>query len=423
MLELTPTSGAAHTPAAPRGPSSLRVLLVYRHYASSFVYYPWMLARAGLVVDVVTTRNHPIWRSKHVRRVHAVASTDDAFREAIAGRLAAGNYALLLLMDEPSRTLVYRGALDPVIERHLPVPRESDLVEAFSDKERFQAWCERHGIPTPQTCGVETESEAVACARAWNYPIVLKGVAGMGGKAVRICRSASELSAAFGELSASGGRVLAQRFIAGAIGSTSFVALQGEMSAWTASEKFISVAKGLGPSAVRRIRTDPVLGELAAKIAAEGKITGITGFDWMEAGPGEFLVIDPHFGRCTPPAAISHLAGVDVGAAVRDLLEGTGRKQAPRGSGKIVVMFPQMLELALQGGLWKLVTRANPLSSRVHYDFGPRSEWALSLRLGTSYLSNGARVLLGRVRQIFAARPGPVATKVSAAKPHPVSLA
>lgn len=439
MPKLAPAPGPASRPLVLSRVLPLRVLLVYRHYASSFVFYPWMLARGGIEVDVVATVGHPVLHSRFVQRAEAVKADDEAFRRAVSQRLAEGVYGMLLFMDEPSRAVFYRGAVDPIVEPYLPVPRRSELVKAFSDKEFFQGWCERNGVATPRTVSVATADEAIALAREWDYPVVLKGATGMGGKAVRVCHSHPDVRAAFGELSA-GGNVLAQRFVHGAIGSTSFVALRGQVGAWTASEKFMSVAKGLGPSAVRRVRNDPELGRIAAKIAAAGEITGITGFDWMEGAPGEFLVIDPHFGRCTPPAAISHLAGVDLGRALRDLLEDTGRKQEPTANhGLVVAMFPQFIELLFQGEAWTLLRRANPFARNVRYFFGPWKEAAMSLRVAGSYISGGAKVFLGRFRRrrVVDLLPAPAAAaassptsvavaavpKVTAVKPRQVGLA
>lgn len=375
------------------------MLLVFRRYASGFVYFPWMMARAGVEVDVVAAAGHPVRRSRHVRRVFTAAANDEAFRATVSARLATGEYALLLAMDEPGRDLLYRGERDAAIEPYLPVPRANPLREAFSDKERFLGWCERNGVPVPQTRVVATADEGIAFAAEWDFPVVLKGAVGMGGKAVRVCGGEDEVRVAYRELAAGGGHVLAQRFVRGAVGSCSLVAWRGRVGAWTASEKWISLADGLGPSAVRRLRNDAELGRLVTRIAAAGEVTGITGFDWIEGAPGEFLVIDPHFGRCTPPAAISDYSGVDVGAAVRGLLEGDERVQAPRNEGLIVAMYPQFVELAMQGGLWTLLRRANPLSPKVRYHVGPAAEAGLTLRLGASYVAAGLKVRLGRWRQ------------------------
>lgn len=378
---------------------SPRVLLVYRRHASSFVYYPALLARAGLAVDILTAPNHPARHSRHVRERFTAADSDVAFQDALAERLAAEVYAEVLFIDEPARRLAYGLPADPARDARLPIPRTNPLSAIVEDKILFQAWCEQHGLPVPRVRLPVDAEAAVRAAAALGYPVVLKGAAGAGGQAVRICADENAVREGFAPLAILGGRVMAQEFVAGPVGSVTFAARRGRVGAWDAGEKLLALKDGLGPSVVRRTRADPELGRLALAVAAAGEVSGITGFDWMETAPGRFVIIDPHFGRCTPPAVIGASSGVEFGDALRRLIDGDHRVVSPTCGGKRVALFPQIIEVVFQGRLFGLLRAAPPFARGVRYFFGPADEWRLSARIAIHYVVSGLRVLAGRLRR------------------------
>jgi hypothetical protein len=176
------------------------------------------------------------------------------------------------------------------------------------------------------------------------------------------------------------------------------------LTAWFASEKFIALSRGLGPSAVRRFQSHPELGRIARLVAETGEISGITGFDWMDAGNGRFVVIDPHFGRCTSPTVLGDAVGVHLGKAWIDAIEGRDSVQEPRESRDLAALFPQCLDLVFQGRLWELLRRATPFKTGVRYYFGPRAEWRMTWALTLDYVHAAARIFLGRAREVLRAK-------------------
>lgn len=402
--------------------SRLRILLVYRRHVSTFVYYPALLAKGGFAVDILTVPGHPVRRSRHVAQCFTAPDRDDAFRDALGERVRLGApspagtsvpYTYLLFVDEPARRLAYGLPSDPILDALLPIPRTHPLAAAVGDKIRFHAWCEAHAFPVART---RLPSDADAAARhaiELGYPVVLKGAVGSGGQAVRICKDEPALQSAFVAL-ARGGAVLVQEFVQGPVGSVAFVARQGRIGAWSASEKFLTLKAGLGPSVVCRTRADAALGDLAARIAAAGALTGITGFDWMETSPGRFVVIDPHFGRCTPPAAIAARSGVHFGDALKRLLASDipVHVQGPDPGlvGKRIALFPQMVELVVQGQLRALLRAAPPWAADVRYFFGPADEWRLTVGLAAHYLAASMRILAGQVLRRVRRPRAPVAS-------------
>ena len=374
-----------------------RVLLVYRRHASTFVYYPAMLSRAGFRVDVLTVPGHPVHRSVHVTGKFTAPNDDTAFQAAMAQRLASTAYVAQLFIDEAARRLGYALPPDAGRDALLPIPRANPLSEAVDDKLRFQAWCEQHSLPVARTYIADHVEAAAKHAETLGYPVVVKCSVGVGGQAVRICSDEAALREAFTTL-AMGGPVMVQEFISGPVGSLCFAAVNGNLGAWIASEKKVALLGGLGPGVVRHTRADSVLGDIAIRIAAAGQITGITGCDWMEKSPGCFVIIDPHCGRCTPPAVLGTYSDVDLGIAFRRLFDGDNRVDPPVGWGDRVAMFPQIVELIFEGRLGQLWRAAPAFSKRTHYFFGPTDEWRLSLALGLNYFVSGFRVLLGGLR-------------------------
>jgi hypothetical protein len=378
----------------------MRALLVYRRFASTPVYLPSILSRAGILCDVITHARHPVRRSRAIAHTYVCESSDEAFFQAICARVREERYDGLLLIDEPARSLVYARETPPELEPYLPIPRSNELHRAAADKQLFQSWCERRGVPTPATRVVNSLGEIEAFVSERDYPVVLKGAQGFGGEAVKIVHTPEQARSAFARLSVQGA-VLVQEFIHGPVGSTAFVAHRGRITAWFASEKYIALSGGLGPSAVRRFQSHPELGRIARHIAEAGEISGITGFDWMDAGDGRFVVVDPHFGRCTSPAVLGDAVGIQLGKAWVDAIAGSGSVQEPRASRELAALFPQCLDLVFQGRLWELLRRATPLTSGVSYYFGPRDEWRMSLALARDYLHAGVRVLVGHAREMI----------------------
>lgn len=374
-----------------------RVLMVYRHHASSLVYYPAMLGKAGFAVDVLTVASHPVRYSRHVANRLKAGNSDEAFRAALEKCILADAYHFLLFADEESRRIGYSLPAHPQYDKLLPIPRENPLSCAVDDKIQFQAWCRQHGLPIAITHIAEDSDHAVQMAGLLGYPVILKGSVGVGGKAVHICKDELSLREAHAKL-APCGQPMVQEFITGPVGSITFCSQRGRMGAWFSGEKQLALKKGLGPTAVRHTRKDPALGQLALKVAALGEITGITGFDWMEKAPGCFVIIDPHCGRCTPTAVTGHYSGVQIGKAFRRLLEGDNHIEHPSRDSERVAIFPLIVEVIFQGRFLELLRAAPLFFKKSYYFFGPLDECVLTFVLGFQYIVSGLRVVFGRMR-------------------------
>ena len=248
---------------------------------------------------------------------------------------------------------------------------------------------------------LDSKKDIEGCIRAFGFPFVLKDPKGSGGLAVSIVHSESDIDRFLSDLSReSCSGIIAQEYIEGKVGTTTFLAMKGECLACVSSEKYIAFHDGTGPSAIRRY-LDLLESEVAASRMSElAGLSGITGFDWMLDGQGRCLVIDPHIGRCPTDVAFSGIVGVEFGEAILRRLKGL-ENNFPRSKldGRIIAPFPQILELVLSGGLRQLLKKAPLFSNEVTYFFGPLSEWKLSLVVAHRYLEGAIRVFLGKLKR------------------------
>ena len=74
-----------------------------------------------------------------------------------------------------------------------------DQIRSLGDKVRAKEWMAKAGLPViPGSDGiVSTFEEATECAKEIGFPVLLKAVAGGGGKGMRICRDIAELERGF----------------------------------------------------------------------------------------------------------------------------------------------------------------------------------------------------------------------------------
>ncbi|PXA04226.1 hypothetical protein DDZ13_06715 [Coraliomargarita sinensis] len=375
------------------------VLLVFNKSTSSFTAYPWMLARGGRCkVDVLARRDHPVGLSKWIRE-HILFDAEEELLPQLKGRLERGNYDAMLMIDESTRNLVLPHRHDPILAAYMPFPVESPLNEACMQKTLFHEWCRANEIPCPESRIVRILGEAISAAEDIGFPLILKGSFGNRGLAVFIVENERELEEHI-KSETSQAEWLVQEFVHGEVGSTSFVAREGKVYAACSSYKHISLRGGLGPSSIRRFVASTALEQITRTVAEAGKISGITGFDWMEAGPGSYKVIDPHLGRGTTSVVASDRDGVDMGEAFYASLIDGEVQPAQEGSGKIVWMMPQSISLTFQGWLFKGLRRANPLSSKVSVFWYGKKEGRLFRAMVVPLIIGQLRVMLGHLRRV-----------------------
>ncbi|HAV12770.1 MAG TPA: hypothetical protein DCX06_04635 [Opitutae bacterium] len=378
--------------------SKKRVLLVFNKSSSSFPAYTWMIARDGLTdVDVLTPPTHPVRCSKWVIEAHAY-ETPEKFTLTLKGLLDSGRYDALHAIDESSRKLIFACREEDWLKPYLPFPEGSLLFDACGDKVLFQEWCESNEIPVPKAYRANDWNEVIERAMAMSYPFILKGAEGSRGVEVHLIRSQSEL-ADVPRNSSIQKHWLLQQYIDGAVGYTSIIAKDGQLYGTSSCYKHVSLSGGLGPAAVLKYVANAELERIAQMVAEKSGLTGIGGFDWMEAAEGEYKIIDPHLGRGPVTAAVSCHVGIDLGRAYHRSLTGAAPEPFSTAGDRIVWVMPQMINILFDGRILEAIKKANPFSSNVSFFWYGKGDLRVFWKIAFPLFVGRARVLLGALRR------------------------
>jgi hypothetical protein len=354
------------------------VLLVFRRHVESFGHLPFALASGGLRVEAAyTPYTRHIRYSRWLRAAHALPYEPGEFAGQLNGIVSKNEYAMVILVDEPSLIAVYDAPVSEKLSRCLPLPVRSEIANTVGRKDLFQEFIERHQIPCPRTIRAGSREEARKAAGETGIPLVLKGREGSSGNSVQIVREASQLEPALRHYKEDE-VILVQEFIEGVTAAATFFSWNGQLRAWIATSKHIALSNGKGPTVVADFIDNPKVGRICERLSKLGAIHGITGFDFMQDAQGEVYVIDPHFGRMTTLAHLGPLCGVEFGRALREAIDGEETEWTPRASNIRAVKFPEFLILVYEGGLLNLLREAAPWRKDIKYSVVQPGEWRLS---------------------------------------------
>jgi carbamoyl-phosphate synthase large subunit len=228
----------------------------------------------------------------------------------------------------------------PLTERGVPVLGSSvDTIDLAEDRERFEAFLRRIGIPQPQGTAVMTLEDAISAADKVGYPVLVRPSYVLGGRAMEVVHSADYLARylATSVDFQSGHPILIDRYIEGkevevdAICDGTDVLIPGIMEhierAGVHSGDSYAVYPGLNlyPSEVER------LVEYTTKIALELGVIGLVNIQYViHAGRIYVLEVNPRASRTVP--FLSKATGVPIiELATQAMLGKTLREQGYSG--------------------------------------------------------------------------------------------
>lgn len=374
------------------------LLLVFRRHVESFAHLPWIFAKEGFRVEAACTRfTRQIRFSRHIQAHHQLPYEAEDFCRVLDELVSQRPPDFLLLVDEPALTAVFAGQPGPALSRLLPFSAASEIATTVGRKDLFQAFAERHGIPTPKTAVVDNPMMALNVAREYGLPVVIKGGAGSSGNTVHINRTQDQLTSCLQAMPADE-PVLVQQYIEGMTAAATFLADRGRLKCWIATTKRVALSKGKGPTVAGELLHDPRIGEVCRLVAAAGCIHGITGFDFMQDASGAIHAIDPHFGRLTTLTHFGPMSGVDFGRALSECLQGDVELISPSPSRYRFVKYPEFLIHLYEGGLLQLIREAPPWRRDVRYFFAQPGEWRLATVLGLLTCWSLFRCFLGAIK-------------------------
>lgn len=356
------------------------------------MHVPAILRRTGFPVDAVIARKHPLRGVAGLSRTY-VADKDD-WVPTVEKRLLTGEYAFLLNVDEPGLHALYRHSWHPEAVRFLPVAPDSEVAATVGSKGAFHEWCLCKGLPVPETHICTGIHEAGALWQRLPGKWLLKGDAGSGGQ--NILRCAKSVSEHAGTAHA-GGTWLVQRDEGNDVGSGIFLAHRGRLLSWMGIKKIVCLNRGLGPTVLGRCDASADVGDLCRRVAGASGVTGLTGFDFVRSAERGPVLIDSHLGRMSPMHHFDRLYQVDFATALRRyLLEGKNGEPTGPAHGPAFIKFPEVLQLALQGGLGNLLKEAD-LSAKM--PLAPPGDSLTGLRCAWNVAVGQTRVNVGAWRR------------------------
>lgn len=363
------------------------------------MHVPALLGRTGLPVDAVITPRHPLLRVRGISRRYVAESPEWA--SVVEKCLLTGEYALLLNVDEPGLLNLYGHSWHPDAVKFLPFAPDSDVASSIRSKNAFYEWCLRNGLAVPETHVCSSFLKACELQSRLPGTWLLKGDSGSGGQ--NVMRNPSEVQPDDGTGWKSG-TWLVQRDEGNNVGSGIFLADQGRLLAWIGIKKNVCLNRGYGPTVFGSGDDSPDMEELCRRVAAASGVTGLTGFDFVRNAANVPLLIDSHLGRMSPMQHFDRLYGVDFPAALRAHLDGRDCRAMGPVPGPAFIKFPEVLQLAMQGDLGKLLKAAD---FSVKMPLCPPGDPLIALSSALNVLISQARVNIGRRRRIRARRHQP----------------
>lgn len=246
---------------------------------------------AGVAVDLLCPRGHPLKHSRYIRQVCECADWADVERKF--GRLLghpSRPWRRTLVAHEPSVRRLLDSLDADALAAWQPGLTAPGVREFYHGKFGLPAAQARWGLPLPPNRICHNADELRAFAVEIGGPVIVKPSDKLGGIGIRKFNDAAAVDAARAELSFP---LLAQKFITGQRVVLDLFCSNRRLLGWLSSR---SIAQANGPftySTGRHFRAMPQLRALAELIAAEGRMEGFCGVDCLEeAGTGRVYMLE-----------------------------------------------------------------------------------------------------------------------------------
>ena len=304
----------------------------------------------------------------------------------------SGDYVRFFNVDEPGLRQLYSQSWHPEAAKFLPFPPGGEVASNIGSKKAFHEWCQRRGLPFPETHFCPTFQEACELRSRLPGCWLIKADAGSGGQ--NVMRHPSEIDP---EDVWESGTWLVQSDEGDRVGSGIFLADQGRVLAWIGIKKIVCLNRGYGPTVLGAGDDSPDVGELCRRVAESSRVTGLTGFDFVRNAGNEPLLIDSHLGRMSPMQHFDRVYGVDFASALLASLEGNNPPLQTPAPGPGFVKFPEAVQLVMQGGLGGLL---KAVSLPMSMPLSPPRDLLTGFRSARNILFSQARVNFGRFRRV-----------------------
>lgn len=292
-----------------------KVLLVADAHLNLVWSLPRLLHRAGAHVVLMAPEQQCF---RHSRFVDEWLDSPPASAATVAARvtahLAEHPYALVVHASPNAVEVLFRGPQPPAGMAWL----QPEVARALATKTDFHPWALAHQVPVPPGLVCTTQAEVSAWV-AEHGRSVIKCDALHGGLGVWQVSTPAEVRSVWPALG-NPAAVVVQQFIPGPVGCTELILQHGQVAGWFASFKERSVTP-FGASIMRRMVNPEGMAEIVAALAAATGFHGLCGFDWIQDETNGRVVVLEFHPRATSGYCWGRYAGVDVAAALRDLID------------------------------------------------------------------------------------------------------
>ena len=310
-----------------------RVLLLADAHLHLVWSLPRIIHRAGAHLVLMAPANQCFRHSRFVDEwVDAPPAGCDAVAAQLTKHLADHHYDLVVHASPSVVEVLSRSARPASMEWLLP-----EVARALATKTAFHPWALSHNLPVPpgRVCRSLAEAGNWVTERGLS---VIKCDALHGGDGVWQVANTEEVRSVWPKLNHPAAVVL-QKFIHGPVGCTELMLQHGRVVGWFASIKERSVTP-FGASIMRRLVNPPGMADLVQHISTATEFHGLCGFDWiLDEATGRVVVLEFH-PRVTSGFCWGRIAGVDVSAALRDLLSGRPAELRAPKSAKQLALAP-----------------------------------------------------------------------------------
>jgi hypothetical protein len=327
---------------------------------------PRCLARAGFEVSLLAPRGSLALHSRFVARSGVLRdeATPMQWLLSLVSMITEVEPRLVVPCDEVAIRLLFELVRHP--PRHLGgeagarvqrLVRESlgnpDHYETSIDKTMLPPAAQALGVPVPPYRLADTVDEAVECADALGYPVVLKRRYGFASQGVRILQQPDDLRQAAEALLQPtqldlgvqrAPTLLVQGFIDGPTLSQTMVAWDGVPLAGNALRREVAFAPGKGASAVVRVCKVPSIRGFTERLCRAFGMSGLFSVQYIEpadGSPPRLLEINR---RIVTFMHMDEYGGVDLCGALFQRLAGMSQTlpvDSPDDTDRVLVSFPR----------------------------------------------------------------------------------
>lgn len=330
-----------------------RVLIVCHAFWEGLSRLPYVMHQAGCEISVFGPPKNYVSRSKFIRHRFYSSKQIETAMDQLQQHLSqvATPYDFVLIGDDPVLYALERRREETWVKEIFPSRAGLAGMDFITSKASFIQRCQQEQIAVPDFEICQDKPSLRAAATHLGYPLVIKEAQGYAGLTVSIVADQQNL-----DLYPLDMPVIAQRFVAGRLGSATVFYKNGQLLAWFSYYR-VRTWGALGPSAAIEFCHFPELQQILEKLGRLSGFHGACGADFIQDDKsGRLVLLEQNF-RPTLTVGLGLHAGVDSVAALAGILGIAGSSQTDfrqdASVSKLLPLFPQDVFRAIEARDWR----------------------------------------------------------------------